>query len=126
MSFGLRFWSSQRTVGAFEWHPTLGPAADLSECVLELATFQGELVFDSDRAFRDDGPNNETFCLQGTKTFGEHAIGDVGYRSLYGGVARSPLKERLQDGSGPPATDELDSAMKTRADLRNQWGCERI
>ena len=122
MPFGLWFCGSNRSVGAFERDPTFGPTADLSERVLELAPFHRELVFDSDRTFRDDSPNDETFSLEGTKSFGEHSIGDVGYRGLDGGVARSSLKECLQDSPCPAATDELDSSMKTRADLRNKWG----
>jgi hypothetical protein len=122
MPFSFWFCGSNRSVGAFERDPTFGPTADLSERVLELPAFHRELVFDSDRTFRDDGPNDETFSFERTKSFGEHSIGDVGNRGFYRRIARSSLKECLQNSSRPAATDELDSSMETRADLRNHWG----
>src|SRR6266566_8399286 len=103
---------------ALERNPALGPAADFAEGGLELATFCGEVVLDADRALGNDGAGYEVLGFERAKALGEHPVGDVRNGALDDGVAGSTLKQGLQDGTGPTATDQLNGPMKAGADLR--------
>lgn len=101
-----------RRSNVFERNPALRPITDLSKRVLELTAFFCQLVFDSDWRFRNDGPEDQVFSFQRAKPLREHAIGDIRYGSLDRRVARPAIEQDAQNGTRPPTTDELYSAVE--------------
>jgi hypothetical protein len=100
-----------------EREPSFGPRTDFVQRCLKGPSFFGELIFDANRAFRNNSPYHELFRLEGAEPLGQHSVGDVRDGAPDERVSRFPLEECLNDRACPPATDELDGTVETGADL---------
>src|SRR3984893_17691384 len=92
MLTGVGFFTALIVRNAFKRNPAFGPAADLSQRVLELEAFLGKLVFNAHWRVRDHTADEQSFALKGPKALRQHPIGEVRDRTLDGCVARFSLK----------------------------------
>jgi hypothetical protein len=102
---------------SLEGKPSFGPCTDFVQRCLKGSSLFGELVFDANRAFRNDSPYHELFRLERAEPLGQHSVRDIRDGAPDERVSRFSLEERLDDRACPPATDELDGTVETGANL---------
>ena len=102
-----------------ERNPAFRPITNFVQCILELSALLGQLVLNSDRCFRNNRANDKVFSFEGAEPFGEHPVCNIRDGSLDQRIASPALKEGAQNSPCPTATDELNSAVEPRTDVRN-------
>lgn len=94
------------------------------KCVFKRTSLFRELVLDANGRITDDPSGDHIFCFERPKPLGKHSIRDVRDGRLDQGVSFLALQESLNDGPRPPFTDELNSTVETRTDVRDDFGHE--
>ena len=89
--------------------------------VFERLPFFRELVLDANGGILDDPSGHEVLRFKRSKTLGKHSIGDVRDSGLDQRIPRLALQQGLNNGTRPPTADELDSAVETRTDVRDDF-----
>jgi hypothetical protein len=83
--------------------------------VFQLATFGGEVVFDSYRSIGNHSARYQSFAFERAEAFGEHSIRYIGNSILDSRIASASLEKRLDNSSSPAPTDELNGSVKAGA-----------
>jgi len=115
--FGFSFAGWRLSGGFVEWYPAFGPIPDFAKGVLEFTPFLGQLVLDANGGLGHDMSRNQILAFEGAKPFRKHAVGDIGNGGFDQSVSGPATEEKLENGPGPAATDELDGTMEAGTDL---------
>src|SRR5262249_14901715 len=99
-------------------HPSLGPAADGAERLLERAPLLGELVLDADGRFGHDDAGDDLLGLELAEPLGEHPIADVRDGAAKLGKSHAVVQEQTDDGARPAPADQLDGLVELGAEVR--------
>ena len=104
--------------GLLERHVLFRPYRDRFNRCREPPPLHAERVLDANRRVWNDGPLHDAFLLELVKPFAEHPISDVWNGFAQDGESAARAHEDVEDGAGPPPTDELTGVVELPAELR--------